>query len=188
MNRKERKMADTAINLNNVRLSYVYIFGEGRTNDSGKRSWSLTALIPKNSPQVPAIKAAIDAAKAKDAQKLGKTGIKSPLLDGDTKDEDGGYKYKGDENRGCYLIRASNYNRRPAVVDKSVQPIIDPDEVYSGCYANVRVSFYGYNSGTNKGISPGLEAVQKIKDGERLSGGGANPSDIFTAVEEDFLS
>lgn len=178
------------ITIQNVRLSYVYVLGEGKVGDNGKRSWSLTALVPKSHPQVAAIKAAIEAAKVKDAAKFGnvKTGIKSPLLDGDAKDDEGNFKYRGDENRGHYLIRAANYSRRPAVVDQNVEPIIDPDQLYSGCFGNVRVSFYGYNSGTNRGISPGLEAVQKVRDGERLSGGGVNPNEVFSKVDEDFLA
>lgn len=176
------------ITVTNVRLSYVYVFGDGKVGDNGKRSWSLTALVPKNHPQVEAIKAAIAAAKVKDAAKLGKTGIKSCLLDGDAKDEEGNFKYKGDECRGHFLLRCSNYNRRPAVVDQSVQPILNPDDLYSGCYGNVRISFYGYVNSTNKGISPGLDAVQKTKEGERLSAGGVNPNEVFTAVEEDFLN
>ena len=181
-------MAQThEITIKNVRISYVYVLGEGRTNNEGKRSWSLTALIRKDDPQVAAIREAINAAKAKDAGKVGKGSVRSPLLDGDAKDDDGNFKYKGDEHRGCYFLRCVNYNRRPAVVDRNVQPIMDPDEIYSGCYANVRLSFYGYNSGTNKGLSPGLDAVQKVKDGERLSAGGVKAEEVFTAVEDDFL-
>lgn len=176
------------ITIKDVRLSYVYVLGEGKTNDDGRRSWSLTALVPKDHPQIDAIKAAINAAKVKDAAKVGKTGIKSPLLDGDAKDDDGNFKYKGDENRGHFLLRAANYNRRPAVVDAQVQPIIDPEQIYSGCFGNVRISFYGYAGKTNKGISPGLDAVQKTRDGERLSAGGVKAEDVFSAVEEDFLS
>lgn len=185
----QAKPATNEITIQNVRLSYVYVLGEGKTNDEGKRSWSLTALIPKNHPQVEAIKAAINAAKVKDQVKLGgTTGVKSPLLDGDAKDEDGAWKYKGDENRGHYILRCANYNRRPAAVDQNVQPIMDPETLYSGCYGNVRISFYGYKNKVNKGISPGLDAVQKTKDGERLSAGGVKAEDVFTAVEEDFLN
>lgn len=178
----------TEITIKNVRLSYVYVFGEGKVGDNGKRSWSLTALIPKDHPQIAAIKAAIQAAKEKDKAKVGTSGVKSPLLDGDAKDDDGNYRYKGEENRGHYLLRAANYNRRPAVVDQQVQEIIEPDKLYSGCYGNIRVNFYGYATTTNKGISPGLEAVQKIRDGERLSAGGVDPKAVFSAVDDDFLN
>lgn len=175
------------ITITNVRLSFVQVFGDGTIGENGKKSWSLTALIKKGSPQIMAITEAINAAKVKDAGKVGKSGIKTPLLDGDAKEE-GEFKYKGEQNRGHYMLRCVNYNRRPSVVDQSVTPIIDPDLLYSGCYGNVRINFYGYNSGTNKGISPGLEAVQKVKDGERLAGGPSDASAIFTSVEDDFLN
>ncbi len=177
----------TTLTVTNVRLSYVYVFGDGKIGENGKRTWSLTALVPKNHPQVEAIKAAINAAKTKDAAKVGKTGVKSPLLDGDAM-EDGEYKYKGAETRGHYFLRCTNYNRRPVVVDKNVEPILDPEELYSGCYGNVRINFYGYAGTTSKGISPGLEAVQKVRDGERLAGGDFDPKALFTAVEDDFLN
>lgn len=182
-------MATHEMTLKGARLSYFYALGEGKVNDEGKRSWSTTAIIPKNHPQIDEIKACIAHAKVKDAVKLGgTTGIKNPLLDGDAKDDDGNFKYKDEELRGCYFLRCANYNRRPAVVDQNVQPILDPDLIYSGCYANVRISFYGYKNSTGRGISPGLDAIQKTKDGERLSAGGVNPNDVFSAVEEDFLA
>jgi hypothetical protein len=176
------------ININTVRIGYLSVFGEGKVSESGRRSWGLTAYIPKSHPQVEAIKEAINAAKARDVAKIGKTGIKSPLLDGDAKTDDGEFRYKGNECRGHYLLRCVNYNRRPAVVDQRVQPILDPEQLYSGCFANLRVSFYGYAGAANKGISPGLDAIQKVKDGERLAGAGVDAQSVFTAVTDDFLA
>jgi hypothetical protein len=51
-----------------------------------------------------------------------------------------------------------------------VQPIIDQDEIYSGCYCNITVSLYAYDKPENKGIGVGLNNIQLIKRGERLSG------------------
>ena len=65
----------------------------------------------------------------------------------------------------------ANSTREPAVIDRRAQPIMDQDEVYSGCYANVKLSFYPFNSNGNQGVAVGLVAVQKVKDGERLAGG-----------------
>jgi hypothetical protein len=181
-------MSSNTIVINNVRSGYVHVFGEGKVNESGRRSWSLTAYIPKDHPQIDAIKAAIAAAKEKDAAKIGKSGIKSPLLDGDAKNDDGSFRYKGDECRGQYLLRCVNYNRRPKVVDQTLKDILDPEQFYSGCYANVSISFFGYAGAANKGISPGLDAVQKVRDGERLSGASVDASSVFTVVAEDFLA
>jgi hypothetical protein len=181
-------MSSNTMTLMNTRVGYVSTFGEGKVNESGRRSWSLTAYIRKDDPQVDAIKAAINAAKEKDAAKIGKSGIKSPLLDGDAKNDDGSFRHKGDECRGHYLLRCVNYNRRPKVVDQTVQEILDPEQFYSGCYANLRISFYGYAGAANKGISPGLDAIQKVRDGERLSGTNVDAASVFTAVAEDFLA
>lgn len=179
-------MSATNIVINKARLSYCYAI-QGKLNDEGKHVWSTSLLIPKNHPQVPAIKAAIEAAKVAGAAKLGTGKVKSPLLDGDAM-EDGAYKYDAPENRGNYIIRAANYNRAPSVVGPSMQKIINPDELYSGCYANVAINFYAYANPKNKGVSPGLEAIQKVAEGERLSGGGVDPNEVFSAVEEDFLN
>jgi hypothetical protein len=178
----------TQIVLKNVRLSYCYAL-QGKLNDEGKQVWSTSILIPKNHPQVAAIRAAIEAAKVAGATKLGTGGkVKTPLLDGDATEVDGSYTYGGEENRGNYILRAANYNRAPSVVGPSMQPIINPDELYSGCFANVAINFYVYANAKNKGVSPGLEAIQKIRDGDRLSGGGIDPNQVFSVVDDDFLN
>jgi hypothetical protein len=179
-------MKATNIVINKVRLTYCYAI-QGKLNEEGTHVWSTSLLIPKNHPQVPAIRAAIEAAKVAGAAKLGTGKAKSPLLDGDAM-EDGEYKYSAPENRGNYIIRASNYNRAPSAVDASMQKIIRPDDLYSGCFANVAINFYAYAKPQNKGIGAGLEAIQKVAEGERLSGGGVDPNEVFSAVEEDFLN
>ena len=60
---------------------------------------------------------------------------------------------------------------------------MDRDEVYSGCYANVSVNFFAFNTEGNIGIGCGLGNIQKIKDGERLSGG-ASADDDFDDMGE----
>ena len=51
-------------------------------------------------------------------------------------------------------------------------------ELYSGCYARVCVSVFAYNSNGKRGIGFGLEAVQKLHDGDPL-GGGVSVADAF---------
>jgi hypothetical protein len=52
----------------------------------------------------------------------------------------------------------------------------------------VVVNFYAYASTQNKGVSPGLEAIQKKSDGERLSGSRVNVDEVFDVEEDDILS
>ena len=150
----------------NTRLSYFHGW-EPTSINGGPERYSVSVLIPKDDKEtVKAINDAVDAA------------IKLPLRDGDTEREDEAYA-------GHWFINA-NSKTAPQIVDKAVKPILDRDEVYSGCYARVSLNFYAFNSNGNKGIACGLGNIQKIKDGEPL-GGRSSATDDFS-TEEDFLS
>lgn len=166
-----------------ARLSYVNLFTPRAQNDGGDPKYSLCVLIPKSdTATLNKIKAAIEAAKqAGAAAKFGgkvPAGLKTPLRDGDTERDEPEYK-------GHYFINASS-KQKPGVVDASVNPIMDQHEVYSGSYGRVSLNFYAYNTNGNRGIAAGLQNVQKLADGEPLSGR-SRAEDDFTAAEEDFL-
>ena len=168
-----------------VRLSYEHVWEPASINGSNPK-YSVSLIIPKSDTKtIAAIKAAIEQAKKDSAGKWGgkiPATLKVPLRDGDTdRPDDEAYA-------GCYFLNA-NSRQAPQVVDRKVQPIIDQSEVYSGCYCNVSVTFYGYNSNGNRGIAAGLGNVQFVKDGEAL-GGRSKASDDFESMDEDddFLS
>lgn len=169
----------------NTRLSYFHGW-EPVSINGGAEKYSVSVLIPKeDNKTIDAINKAIDAAITEGIAKFGgkkpnKAAIKLPLRDGDVEREDDAYK-------GHFFLNA-NSTTAPQIVDKSVNPILDRNEVYSGCYARVSLNFYAFNSNGNKGIACGLGNIQKIKDGEPL-GGKSNAADDFTTIEdEDFLS
>lgn len=165
----------------NTRLSYFHGW-EPVSINGGEPKYSVSVLIPKTDKEtVAAINKAIDAAIEDGIVKFGgkkpnKAAIKVPLRDGDEEREDEAYK-------GHYFINA-NSKTAPQIVDKAVKPILDRDEVYSGCYGRVSLSFYAFNSNGNKGVACGLGNIQKIKDGEPL-GGRATAADDFTTLEDD---
>lgn len=66
---------------------------------------------------------------------------------------------------------------KPGIVDENADPIMDKSEVYSGMEARVSCRCFTYDN-ESKGVSFALVNVQKLGDGERLSG---NPS-----AEDDF--
>ena len=99
---------------------------------------------------------------------------------GDTERDDAAYA-------GHWFINA-NSRTAPQIVDKTVKPILDRDEVYSGCYARVSLNFYAFNSNGNKGVACGLGNIQKIKDGEPLGGRSSANDDFNTEEDDDFLS
>lgn len=160
------------ITINNVRFSYCNLF-QPQARPGQDPKYSTTVLVPKSNT---AAKAAIDAAIA-EALEYGVSkrwnGVRPPqpaicVHDGDGPRPSDGQPY-GEECRNCWVFTASN-KQAPFVVDANVQPIINPTEVYSGMWGNVNVNFFPYNSNGKKGIGCGLNGVQKIGDGEPLSG------------------
>ena len=73
---------------------------------------------------------------------------------------------------------------RPGIVDRNVRPITDEDDVYSGMWAIVSVTFYAYDVNGNRGIACGLDNVMKTKDDTRLCGRSSAESD-FDGIELD---
>ena len=89
-----------------------------------------------------------------------------------------------------YFLNA-NSTQKPGIVDRDLNEILDPDEVYSGCWGRASINFFPYNSNGNKGVGVGLNNIQKLKDGERLGGARASAEDDFGGDdfeddEEDF--
>ena len=179
------KKNNTKVVTGTVRLSYEHVW-EPASIHGGEEKYSASLIIPKSDKAtVNAIQKAVDAAIEEGLAKFGgkkpnKAAIKLPLRDGDAEREDEAYQ-------NSFFVNA-NSRTAPQIVDRSVQPILDRNEVYSGCYIRASISFYAFNSTGNKGIACGLNNIQKIRDGEPL-GGHANAADDFTTVEdEDFLS
>ncbi len=165
----------------NTRFSYFHGW-EPVSINGGTEKYSVSVLIPKTDKEtIKAIEAAVDAAIEEGIAKFGgkkpnMAAIKLPLRDGDIEREDEAYK-------GHYFVNA-NSTTAPQIVDKAVKPILDRDEVYSGCYGRVSLNFYAFNSNGNKGVACGLGNIQKIKDGEPL-GSRTSASDDFTSLEDD---
>lgn len=62
-------------------------------------------------------------------------------------------------------------------------PIVDPKDIYSGCLVRASVRPWVYDTDGNRGVSLGLQNVQKVADGERMDGRVA-AEDEFEAEEE----
>lgn len=157
----------TTITTGKVRLSYANIFSAKAAPGSADLKYSSAILVPKSDTKtVNEIKAAIEAAKVAGLAKLGGVippNLKQPLRDGDI-EKPGDPVYKGH-----YFFNANN-TKQPGIVDLNRQAILDPNKVYSGCYARVNVTFYAFAVPTQKGIGCSLNHVQFVEDGEPLDG------------------
>lgn len=158
-----------------VRFSYANVFTPTAIEEGQTPKYSVSLIIPKSDKATlakieKAINQAIEEGKAKFGGKIPKN-IKTPLRDGD---ED---RFEDEAYANAMFVNANSI-RKPGVVDENLDPIIDPDEFYSGCYGRASITFYAFNAAGNKGIACGLNNLQKLEDGERFDGG--------SSAEDDF--
>lgn len=170
-------MDSTKVVTGKVRFCYVNVFEPTAMDDNATPKYNICIIIPKSDTATvdkinKAIEAAKQAGKAKLADKNGKipANIKLPLRDGDIDRADD----PAFEN--SWFINA-NTLRRPSVVDRDLNPIMEREDFYSGCYGRASINFYAFNV-SSKGIAAGLNNLQKLEDGEPLAGG--------STADEDF--
>jgi hypothetical protein len=107
---------------------------------------------------------------------------RSPIKDGDKTVNNNGIPLceKNPEYAGQFIVRA-NTASRPAIVDRNMQEILDSNELYGGCFCKVNLNAYTFDMSANKGVTFGLNGVQKWSDGESFGGGRPPLEDMFDA-------
>lgn len=149
---------------------------------SKKAEYSLQALFPAGADLTSlknAAQAAIVEKWGEDKNKWPK-GLRTPFRDqGDKKkeNEDGSVYLPDGYVEGAIYLNLKSQNR-PGVVDENVQPIMEESVFYAGCWARASVTAYAYDQAGNRGVSFGLNNIQKVGDGDALS--------YRTKAEDDF--
>lgn len=177
-------MSTTKVVTGKVRFSYAHVWEPVAINEDQKKKYSVSILVPKTEKKTlsrleEAVQAALEEGKGKFGGKTPKN-WKHPLRDGDEERPE-------DENYAGMMFFNANSDRAPGIVDANLDPIIDKDELYSGCYGRASVNFYAFNTSGNKGVACGLNNLQKLEDGERLGGTVSSPEDDF-GTDDDLLS
>lgn len=174
---------DTKVVFGPCRLSYTHVFTKyAPDGDTDNGKYMTNVLIPKSEKEtVKALQQAIEVAKKSGiVSKWGgkePKNLELPLRNGDTDKDDEVYE-------DCFFINAKS-STRPGICDKNKNPIVDEEEIYSGVYAYVSVSFYPYDKNGNRGIACGLNNIMKFKDGERLGGRTSAENDFADIDAED---
>ena len=161
-----------------VRFSYLHCWEPSAMNPGEKERYSVSAIISKkDKATINKIKKAIEVAKqvGKESKFAGKipTNLKLPLRDGDVDRPE-------DENYANSYFLSCHSSTQPGIVDKNRNVITDRDEVYSGAFGYLNITFYPFNVSGSKGIAVGFNHLMKTKDGERL----AASVDLETAFDE----
>lgn len=172
------KLAPTKVVTGKVRFSYAHVFEPHAQSDGQEKKYSVQLIIPKTDTKtVKAIKAAIEAAIAEKYPNKRPQNLRMPLRDGDIED-------KGESVLGAYFMNVSSKNA-PGIVDAALNKIIDQTEFYSGCYGRASINAFTYDNSGNKGVSFGLQNLQKTQDGEPLGSRSRAEDDFAEAFDDD---
>ncbi len=176
-------MSSTKVITGKVRFSYAHVHEPKAIQEGQKEKYSVSILIPKSDEAtIDKINKAVEAAKQEGKGKWnGKipSVLKLPLRDGDAERPD------DEAYGGCMFLNANSVNK-PGIVDADREEIMSKEEFYSGCFGRAAINFYAYNQSGNKGIACGLNNLQKLEEGDRLSGDGSSAADDFGS-DDDLL-
>lgn len=184
------------IMLRNVRLSYEHIFTPTKFQENAPAKYSATFIIPKNHPDLPAVKKAmLEAGQEKFPTAF--TGAAWPrgytcsLKDADVETNGLGevLAEKNPAYKGCYVLEA-NSTRRPVALDRSKAAVTEDDGIiYSGCYVNASIAADGYvYERIKQGVKCYLNGVQFVKDGERFGSDASADFDALDGDDDDFMA
>lgn len=173
-----------------VRLSFVHVFEPWSAKPEDDKKFSVMLLIPKATAEgkatIKKIRAAQQVALENGKGKVFGGSIpklwKDTLRDGDEEKDTEEYpEFAG------HMFMSVNSKNKPGVVDNNLNAILDPTELYSGCYARVDINAFPFNTSGNKGVSFGLNNIMKVRDGESLGGVRSKAEDVFAefAGEDD---
>lgn len=169
------------------RANWVFLFEPKKaTRANQKPRYSITCLFEKGQDLSEMNKLILQAGKEMwgDNQKKWPKLSYLPIKDQGTalrKNDEGEEYLPPGYEAGAKFMQAHTYTP-PGVIGPDKAKILDPDEVYSGCYMRASVVFKAYDVDGQRGVSCYLQNVQKIADGERL-GGRVLAEDEFSAIE-----
>lgn len=163
------------------RLSFPNLKAPKSNFEGQKPAYSIQMLFEKTADLKKMQEVAHEAAVAKwGADYKKKIKFKHPTFkDGDEKDLE--------DYKGKWVVEART-QQKPGVVDKDREEILDLNEVYAGCYCRATLTCYAYDKAGNKGISFGLQNVQKIADGKAFSGKKNAKDDFDEEIDFDFAA
>jgi len=165
-----------------IRGSYVHVLEMQENEDSEtgkiKKSYGMQALLPKG-PVADAYLKEMKALLIKVV--VGKIGIEKtkqlapilrmPFRDGDDPKQTASLKNAA-QLAGHYFFNCSNMFKQPIVIGPTGRAVpvasLTADDIYSGAWYRLLLSFGYYDKKGNKGVSAYLNSVMKTRDDDRL--------------------
>lgn len=163
------------------RATWISVFkATTQKNEDGtvsKPKFSIRAAFDPKASDLTLMKAEAEAAAtAKWGDKVPKT-LRSPFRTNEDLDK----PVAGIPDDWIIMTFSASEDRRPGVVDANLQDIIDASQTYSGAWYRAQIRAFPYENKGNKGVSFGLQNVQKLRDDEPLSGANQPAKKAFEA-------
>ncbi len=157
----------TLVVLGPGRLSFPALFEAApQMGDATKLKFEATILLPPDTDIAPLHAALKKAVLDKFGELIPLAPDKYPIKDCEAKTA--AKPLKGYLSGWHCITTKSDY--APELFDQRVKPLIDQEALYAGCWVNLFCKAYGYNVKGNRGVTFGLNAVQLVRDGDRLDG------------------
>lgn len=160
-----------------ARLSYPALFVPTKMEGATEAKYSAVLVFDEAmqaTDEFKAMKAAMgQAAKEKWGTKM-PSGLRNPFRKSEENDKADAPGY----GPGSVFVRCSS-KTRPGVVNQKLQAIIDPEDIFPGCWVRATVNAYAFDVSGNRGVAFGLNNLQKLENGPRLG-------QARTAAEKDF--
>lgn len=180
---KTSKKADSGrLTTGEFRMSFGYLFAKRNGQDGQEGKYGLTMLFKKSDKKsieqleklAFAALEASDKFDAKQKSAIWKEAKAKLFRDGN--------QFEYDGYAGMIAVNCAN-SRKPTVVGPDLQPVIDREEVYSGCYGRAAIRAFAYNN-KSKGVAFSLDGFQKTRDGEPF-GSTFKAEEAFDAVDPE---
>lgn len=168
-----------------VRFSYMHVYAPRQNEDGTPGKYDCTLLIPKTDKQLVAlIQKAITDAYAEgvhrcwNGKKPAEGYWRSPLADGDKPNDNG--EARPDSFRGHFFLNAKSITK-PIIMQLtdgktdatgrvlepgSVQPLLNTEDFFPGCYGYASIAFGAYDNRGKKGVSCYLNSIIFTRTGE----------------------
>ena len=172
-------MADTLISPE-FRAAFISVFKATLPRDAKpdqKPKFSVRAAFPPTTDMSALKREAASVAREKWGDNVPKS-LRSPFRRNDELDN----PIAGIGDDWIVMTFSANADRRPGIVDGKLQDIIDENDIYSGAWYRAQIRGYAYEQQGNKGVSFGLQNIQKLRDDDPIGGGRPPASKAFEAV------
>lgn len=179
--------------------SYPHLFEAVAGEEGGKKKYSIALVFTKAEQETPEFKALLAEAKAVGVERFGASFEKEVLkgnLHWPFKKDKEGEAAKYPNFPGCIIMnvrsdaapgvvsRRKGPDGKPTIITKEMQVPGNVDEIYPGSLVKAGISPFAFAMTTKKGVSFGLNNVQKWGEGTRIDGRKAATDDFDADLTE----